>query len=399
MSERESDGFLIRVGEGPLVAELPFSNREYERRLENLRSDMRQKGIDVFVSFGPENIFYLTGHDTPAYQYTQACVVTHTMAPINVLRSIDASNTFQCSWSRQAVVYEDNHNPVSAIHALICEISGPDASIGLENEAFFITPHRYSDLTRRLAARGHEIVEGHLVEQRRLVKSNEELAHIGNAARITERAMASAIAASGEGVNENEIAAQTWATLVRNGGQFPGLPPFIVSGRRTSMAHATWSGGILHAGDPLAFEIPGVVNRYVAPMFRSGSVGAPSKELERLAAACTSSLEILVSALKPGVTAEELHRLHVENFKRQGLHVGHRSGYSVGVNYAPDWGEGNSLSIMAGEKRELVAGMVFHFVPGVYVPNVCAVVVSDTVAVTPNGCELVTHFPRDFFVV
>lgn len=399
MKETEHHRFPVRVGKGPLVAELPFSNREYERRLQNLRNDMRQRGIDVFVSFGPENIFYLTGHDTPAYQYTQACVVTHTQAPINVLRSIDASNTFQCSWSRQAVVYEDNQDPVSAIHALICEISEPGASIGLENEAFFITPHRYADLTRRLVARGHGIIEGHLIEPRRLVKSEEELVHIGNAARITELAMASAIAASREGANENEIAAQTWATLVRNGGQFPGLPPFIVSGRRTSMAHATWSGGILRSGDPLAFEIPGVVNRYVAPMFRSGSVGSASKELEHLADACRSSLEILITNLKPGVTAEELHRLHVENFRRQGLHVGHRSGYSVGVNYAPDWGEGNALSVIAGEKRELEAGMVFHFVPGVYIPNVCAVVVSDTVAVTSGGSELVTRFPRDLFVV
>ena len=55
--------------------------------------DMALTDLNAFIAFGPENINYLTGHDTPAYQYLQACVVTHEGPPVNLLRSIDASNT------------------------------------------------------------------------------------------------------------------------------------------------------------------------------------------------------------------------------------------------------------------------------------------------------------------
>ena len=59
----------ITEGTGPLVQPLPFSMDEYARRLRALRADMAVAGIDAFIAFGPENINYLTGHDTPAYQY------------------------------------------------------------------------------------------------------------------------------------------------------------------------------------------------------------------------------------------------------------------------------------------------------------------------------------------
>ena len=66
----------VVTGTGPLVAPLPFTAAEYDRRLAAIRADMAAAGLDAFVAFGPENINWLTGHDTPAYQYLQACVVT-----------------------------------------------------------------------------------------------------------------------------------------------------------------------------------------------------------------------------------------------------------------------------------------------------------------------------------
>jgi Xaa-Pro dipeptidase len=67
------------------------------------------------------------------------------------------------------------------------------------------------------------------------------------------------------------------------------------------------------------------------------------------------------------------------------------------VNYAPDWGEGNLFSIVEGESRAFEAGMVFHLVPGIYVPPEFVVVISETVVVTNVGAEVVTDFPRQLF--
>lgn len=389
----------IVEGTGPLVEPLPFGLDEYARRLKALRADMAQADLVAFVAFGPENINYLTGHDTPAYQYLQACVVTHDGPPVNLLRSIDASNTLLRSWSRRAVAYADHDDPVAMLVALIRRRVPLGARIGAEDRAFFVTPRRYRQFKEALEAAGYALIGRHLVEELRLVKSAEELAKIRLAGRITTRAMQAAIDASAEGANENAIAAAVWAELVRQGGEFPGLPPFIVSGPRSSLGHATWSGRILERGDALNFEIPGVVARYVAPLFRTGSVGKPAPKMRAIEAACLSSLELLMGAMRPGASIAGLHRLNAENFAKHGFSLGHRSGYSVGAGYAPDWGEGDTLSIVDGEMRELAAGMVFHLVPGIYLPGSMAVVISETVAVTVEGVERVTDFPKQIFVV
>jgi Xaa-Pro dipeptidase len=387
------------VGSGPLVEPPPFSAPEYARRLGRLRADMAAQGLDMFIAFGPENINYLTGHDTPAYQYLQACVVTHEGPPVNLLRSIDASNTLMRSWSRRVVAYADHDDPVATLVSLVRRLLPPGARIGAENRAFFVTPWCYSQLEGALEAGSYGLVGTNLVEERRLIKSAEEIEKIRSAGRITVGAMRAAMETAAEGIDENAIAAAVWASLVLAGGEFPGLPPFIVSGPRASLGHATWGGRRLAKGDVLNFEIPGVVARYVAPLFRTGSVGAPTAEARAIEAACLSSLDLLIANMRPGACIADLHRLNVENFARRGFTIGHRTGYSIGVNYAPDWGEGGTLSIVDGETREVVEGMVFHLVPGIYIPGRMAVVISETVAVTADGAERVMDFPPQLFVV
>jgi Xaa-Pro dipeptidase len=385
----------VTTGTGPLVAPLPFSDAEYDRRLAAVRASMAAAGLDAFVAFGPENINWLTGHDTPAYQYLQAAIVTPDAAPVNLLRSIDASNTLLRSRWRRAVAYADHDDPVAILARFLRDLLPPGARIGLEDRAFFVGPRRYQALVAALS--GFAVDGRHLVEPHRLVKSPEELAVLRTAGRITATAMSAAVATARQGVDENAIAAAVWSALVTAGGEFPGLPPFIVSGPRSSLGHATWAGRRLAAGDVLNFEIPGVVARYCAPLFRTGTVGPAPGEVGAIAAACDEALDCLIDGLRPGVRLGDLHRRSVAIFARHGFALAHRSGYSVGVNYAPDWGEGDVLSIVETEDRVAAEGMVFHLVPGIYVPGRHAVVISETVAVGADGAERLVDYPRAVF--
>lgn len=127
-------------------------------------------------------------------------------------------------------------------------------------------------------------------------------------------------------------------------------------------------------------------------------MGEKSAEIKHLESTTIRSLELLIENIKPGAICEEVHKINADNFARHGYTLGHRSGYSTGVNYAPDWGEGNILSIRPDEKREIQKGMVFHLVPGIYVEGKHVVVISETVVVTENGCEPLTTYPRQVFV-
>jgi Xaa-Pro dipeptidase len=391
----------ILEGAGPLVSALPFTDGEFRRRLEGVRAAMSQRGLDAFVSFTPENIYYLTAHDSPGYYFYQASVVTQSHPPINVLRRIETTNTLGHGWSRRAVGYEDRQDPIEVTSSLLDELGLASRTVGAESDAWFVSPKRYEQLGRAIARAGGRLVDASgVIEGLRVIKSTEELAHIRTAARIVERGMRVAIDVSRVGTNENEVAGDTVRELIRAGSEYAGLPPFITSGPRTSLCHSTWAGRQYEAGDVLNYELPGVVHRYCAALFRCGTLGPPDEEFRRRDAMVQESLERVIEAIRPGATSHEVHAASKATFQKHGYgdRLGHRTGYSVGINYAPDWGEGHIMSIWDGDERPLRPGMTFHLVPGVLELGRYLVETSETVLVTESGCEILTRFPREPFV-
>ncbi len=44
-----------------------FALEEYEARIQKVRELMEIKGLDVLIIHSPENIYYLSGYQTPGY--------------------------------------------------------------------------------------------------------------------------------------------------------------------------------------------------------------------------------------------------------------------------------------------------------------------------------------------
>jgi len=62
---------------------------------------------------------------------------------VNLLRSIDASNTLLRSRWRHPVAYADHDDPVPVLARLLRALLPAAARIGLEDQAFFVGPRRY----------------------------------------------------------------------------------------------------------------------------------------------------------------------------------------------------------------------------------------------------------------
>ena len=338
----------IQEGSGPLVDRLPFDDAEYRRRLDGVRAAMAKQDIAAFISFTPENIYYLTGHDTPGYYFYQACVVAPGRPPVNVLRRIETTNTLGRSWPRLAVGYEDRQDPIEVTLGLLQELGVAGRTIGVESDAWFVTPKRAVQLQRGIEQAGGRIVDAsQTVEGLRVIKSAPELTYIRAGARAVEAAMRAGFAASRVGTNENDVAGVIVAELIRHGGEYAGLPPFITSGPRTSLCHSTWAGRRLETGDVIGFELPDVIKRYCAALFRMGFLGNPDAEFTRRYTMVREALENVIAAIRPGATSGDVHNANKAAFTKYGYGhmLGHRPGYSVGINYPPDWGEAHHVHL------------------------------------------------------
>ena len=148
------------------------------------------------------------------------------------------------------------------------------------------------------------------------------------------------------------------------------------------------------------FELVGCIHRYHASLFRAVYVGEPPDEVIKAAEVGIETLEMAKDFIKPGIRCGDVHALIQGNISAK-LGIGKspvRAGYSIGIAFAPDWGEGQIISFYMDDPRTLESGMTFHLIPAVKIPNHGVFTTSDTIAVNANGCETLTTFPRKLYI-
>ena len=377
----------------------PFSTSEYGKRLERVQKSMVQRDIEVLLLNVPENIFYLTGYQTVGYYVFQVLVVPAQGAPFMVVRDLEVGNVHGAPIGTEAHTFLDHEVPVETLVAALSEAGWARSRIGVEKDAWFLTINEYAQLQRLLPQAQFRDGSG-IVEQCRLIKSPQEIAVIRRAARACEAGMAAAIEVVTVGSTEDDVAIAMFAGSVAGGSEAPSILPFVASGPRATQTHATWSGRELQEGDAVWLENSGCVARYSAALVRSVALGSVPQEYLRMGEVCIESLQQSIDFIKPGVTSSEVDHVCRRPFEQAGYGdlYRHRSGYSIGISFPPDWGEGHILSLRQGEPAVLQAGMTFHLLTHLMVHATVAVGCTQTLLVTEGGCERVTQFDERIFV-
>ena len=118
-------------------------------------------------------------------------------------------------------------------------------------------------------------------------------------------------------------------------------------------------------------------------------------------AICMDALNAALDNIKPGNPCSGPHDAAQAVIDKGGATEGYRkrTGYSMGISFAPDWGEGNILHLNKGYDGELLPGMVFHIPITLRDYAKFTVAVSETVVVTETGWRSLSNIPRDLVEV
>ena len=233
--------------------------------------------------------------------------------------------------------------------------------------------------------------------RQRWVKSPAELAYVRQACRYAELAVQAGVRACRPGRTENHVAAAMLDAMIVAGSETPAKNPLLGSGPRSALGHVSWEGRQLAAGDVVFLEPGACVRRYHAAIMRCTTIGPPTEEQRRWAAACRDGVNAAIAAMRPGVTAMAVDRACRDAIQASGLGglFHHRTGYSIGLGFS-NWIE--ELSLQQGEATPLAAGMVFHVVPFLS-DGRQGIAVSEMVGVTDEGAERLTTLPQGLLPV
>lgn len=376
--------------------DLTFPMAEHERRLRALRGRMEARGLDTVIISDPENLAYLTEHQTTGYSYLQALVVPLVREPFMVTRALERSNVEARTWVERAYAYDDTGDAVVTLADAMRGQRLDRGRVGFERNSYFMPAHHRDRLAGALDDVRLEDCYG-IVEEGRLRKSDCEIEVMRRAARAAEAGMRAGQEAVAPGVSENEIAAAICAAMFRAGGEYPAVLPYVTTGPRSAIGHATWEGRALRAGEHAFLEVGGCFRRYHVAMMRTVLTRGASAAFVEAERALLRALDTAHEILRPGVTSGEADhaiRAAVEA-NPIGARMLTRSGYSIGIAFAPSWDEGYMLSLKPGGRQLLEAGMTLHVIPLLFgVDGELAYGISDTVHITDGGCASFFDLPR-----
>ena len=386
----------------------PFAKAEYAQRLQRTRQAMQQREIDALVIGDPSNINWLTGYDAWSFYTPQIMVVGLEMDPVWIGREMDAGAARFTTYLKpeqivpypETLVQTEKAHPAQFMADWMVRAGLDGKKIGYENNVYYFTPLAVEHLKAGLPnARWSD--GDLLVNWVRVVKNEAEIEMIRKASVIAELAMQTAYDGIRPGIRQCDLMADVAAAQIRGtadfGGDTPALPPLVLAGEAASTAHPIWTDDPFEQDQTVAFELAGCRKRYNAGLARTVHLGKPPQTLLDTAQAVNEGLNIILSSLKADVSCTEIHAMWEKVLNRYGLEKKSRIGYSIGVGYAPDWGE-HTLSFRPNEDVPVPENAVIHIILGMWMAG-WGMELSETIHVRKQDAICLTHFPREVYLV
>ena len=387
---------------------VPFDRQEYQQRLERVRTAMNGKDLDAMVIGDPANMNWLTGFDAWSFYVPQVMLVLHDHPPVWLGRQMDAGSvpltTYLGSESvrpyAEDLVQRDDVHPMEAIGESLIEMGLSNKRIGYESDTYYFSSKAVGCL-KTVVSDASWVDADLLVNWCRAIKSDAEIEVMRQAARIASHVMTVACEHIAPGVRQCDLVAKVLAAQVSGvdgmGGDLTSICPLILAGEAAATAHPLWTDEPFTTNQTVALELGGARKRYNAGLARTLQLGQGMQKVYDTAGAVKEGLEAVLDCIRPGILAGEVHRAWQGVLDRYGLVKESRIGYSIGVGYAPDWGE-HTVSLRAGEDTVLEPSMTLHVMLGMWMDG-WGIELSETVAVTKTGVECLTQFDRNLFLV
>ena len=229
----------------------------------------------------------------------------------------------------------------------------------------------------------------------RAVKEEWELTLMRKAQEITDAAFADVLKVTHPGMTEKQLQAELIYCLLKNGADGLAFDPIVVSGPNTSVPHGVAGDRVIQAGDFITFDFGAEYRGYCSDMTRTVAVGFATEEMEKVYYTVLKAQETALAATKPGLKGKEIDAIARQVIADAGYgeYFGHGYGHSLGleIHEAPNCGPASEVPMQAGN--------VSSAEPGIYIPDKFGVRIEDVVIFTEDGCENITHSPKNLIIV
>ncbi|WP_247729145.1 M24 family metallopeptidase [Halovivax limisalsi] len=392
-----------------MATRLPAS--EYERRLDLVRDRIAAADADAGVWFGATSIEYLTGFDHIQTERPVCLAVTPDQNAVAVPRlevervdtnpRIDAVHHYRDYPGGRPIETAAEMLAELDVEAVAADADGAPGTMGYQGPALseFVS-----------------VTEQSWVARMRWEKSDAEIDLIRESARwanLAHRYLADDTEVGAHPVTVSQRASTdgSRAMLDALGDEYVprtrGTGPVhagYITGPQTRLPHGHTANRRLEAGDVLVTGASATVDGYHSELERTMFLGEPTDEQVHYFELMVAAQDVAIDALGPGVPIADVDEAVQAYAEEQGIDdlLQHHVGHNIGLDgHEPPyidrgWGEHCEAGYTSYDAADAVMepGTVWTIEPGLYTDEY-GYRHSDTIAVTEDGIEWLTYFPRD----
>jgi Xaa-Pro dipeptidase len=385
---------------------MKIQEAEYRQRTSRLAEHAREQGLDGVVLFDPSYVLYYVGFAFVPTERPMAFALTADgeggMLVPRLEREHAQANAL-VSHVADYPEYPGEAHPSESLRTLLTDM-GIGGALGADQDGYpWVLGYRGPTLTELVGTTPEKITG--FVEDQLAIKSEAEIALIRESAKWGNLAHVLLQRYTRPGLTEVEVSqrATNEATLAMldaigpiyraqnafSDGAAAGYRGQI--GRNAAIPHSLTANIVFRAGDVLVTGASAPVWGYLSELERTMVIGEPTAEQRAMFDHMVALQDIAFEAIRPGARCSDVDRAVRAYYDEHSLweYWKHHVGHCIGLRYH----EGPFLDI--GDDTEIKPGMVFTVEPGLYAAGLGGFRHSDTVAVTGDGIEFLTYYPRD----
>ncbi|MGB6407998.1 MAG: Xaa-Pro peptidase family protein [Planococcus donghaensis] len=361
-------------------------------KIKQLQNYLKEQSVDAAFITDPYNVFYVSGFKSNPHERLLGVMVFAEAEPFLICPKMEIPDAKNAGWAGEVVGHEDTQNSMEILYQTALS-RGVDLKT-MAVEKAHMTVERYESLLSFFGSLSITQLDEQL-NAMRVIKDDAELQILREAAALADYAIEVAARTIKEGITEIEVMTEIELALKKRGVTHMSFDTTVLTGDRAASPHGKTGEYKLKHGDLVLFDLGVVHKGYCSDITRTLALGEPNEEQKEVYDVVYRSEMAALEAVKPGVTAAELDQISRKVIADAGYgdYFTHRLGHGLGIDVH------EFPSIHGQNTMKMEKGMVFTLEPGIYVPGKVGVRIEDDVAVTADGYEVLTKYPKELQII
>ena len=356
-----------------------------QNRMEKVLTHLAQLQLQQMMICDPVAVFYLTGKWIFPGERFLGLLIRTGQAPVLFVNELFQ---FEEEIGVRKIYFSDTDNVIPILQKEI----DPARPLGVDK---IMTARCLLPMMQAHVATDY-INASPAVDYSRAVKDQAEQEKMRRSSRINDLAMEQFTKLIHTGVTETEVAQQMLEIYRQLGASAYSFDPIVAFGANAADGHHMPDQTILKEGDCVLLDVGCIADNYCSDMTRTFFwKKIPDEESGKVYELTRRANQEAEDMLRPGIRLMSVDKKARDIITEGGYGscFTHRLGHFIGI-------EDHEYGDVSQANQNLTeAGNTFSIEPGIYVMGKVGVRIEDLVLITPDGYEVLNHYPKEIRIL